>query len=92
MGTILTYTFLLVRLTFGDSIADMAQKSRNEWVLQWPGQIVIAGCQTFWTAEVEKAILSSSLNEFFAIMLELVCNLSSLNSYLVKKLLYSIEL
>ncbi|GLV39944.1 Dynein heavy chain at 36C [Carabus blaptoides fortunei] len=67
-----------VRLTFGDSMADMAKKSRNEWVLQWPGQIVIAGCQTFWTAEVEKAILSSKLKEFFAIMLELLDGLRSL--------------
>ncbi|KAH9632511.1 hypothetical protein HF086_015396 [Spodoptera exigua] len=29
---------------------------RAEWVLRWPGQVVIAGSQTAWTAGVEKAI------------------------------------
>uniref|UniRef100_A0A3B4XBH6 Dynein heavy chain hydrolytic ATP-binding dynein motor region domain-containing protein n=1 Tax=Seriola lalandi dorsalis TaxID=1841481 RepID=A0A3B4XBH6_SERLL len=29
---------------------------RVEWVLSWPGQVVIAGCQVFWTAEVSEAL------------------------------------
>ncbi|EDQ91509.1 uncharacterized protein MONBRDRAFT_15298, partial [Monosiga brevicollis MX1] len=29
---------------------------RTDFVIAWPGQIVIAGCQTTWTSEVEKAI------------------------------------
>lgn len=41
------------------------QKPRTEWVLSWPGQVVIAGCQVFWTTEVSEALaqgdLSSSL-------------------------------
>uniref|UniRef100_UPI00398EE5C8 dynein axonemal heavy chain 1 isoform X2 n=1 Tax=Pristiophorus japonicus TaxID=55135 RepID=UPI00398EE5C8 len=29
---------------------------RAEWVLIWPGQVVIAGCQTFWTMEVSESL------------------------------------
>uniref|UniRef100_A0A8C4TYN4 Dynein axonemal heavy chain 1 n=1 Tax=Falco tinnunculus TaxID=100819 RepID=A0A8C4TYN4_FALTI len=29
---------------------------RTTWVLQWPGQVVIAGCQIFWTKEVSEAL------------------------------------
>ena len=32
------------------------QIKRTEWVLNWPGQIVIAGAQAYWTAEVTKAL------------------------------------
>lgn len=32
------------------------QQPRAEWVLSWPGQVVIAGCQVFWTAEVSEAL------------------------------------
>ncbi|XP_065194434.1 dynein axonemal heavy chain 1-like [Sycon ciliatum] len=34
---------------------------RTEWVLQWPGQIAIAGCQTFWTSDVTAAIEADEL-------------------------------
>eukprot|EP01012_Entosiphon_sulcatum_P030911 TRINITY_DN3847_c0_g1_i1.p1 TRINITY_DN3847_c0_g1~~TRINITY_DN3847_c0_g1_i1.p1 ORF type:complete len:4187 (-),score=787.17 TRINITY_DN3847_c0_g1_i1:47-10915(-) len=30
--------------------------SRNQWVLRWPGQVVIAVGQIFWTAECEEAL------------------------------------
>ena len=29
---------------------------REEWVLDWPGQIVLSGSQTHWTTEVSDAI------------------------------------
>lgn len=32
------------------------QQPRVEWVLSWPGQVVIAGCQVYWTAEVSEAL------------------------------------
>ena len=37
-------------------ISFMNQVERTEWVLNWPGQVVIAGCQTFWTTMVEEAL------------------------------------
>ena len=46
------------------SLKDLAKKSlqaypntlRTEWAKMWPGQIVLAGSQIYWTTEVEKAI------------------------------------
>lgn len=59
-----------IRVIFGDSMTDMPKKTRKEWVLEWPGQIVIAGCQTYWTAEVEAAILKKDLPGFFEVLLD----------------------
>uniref|UniRef100_A0A4W3IMR6 Dynein axonemal heavy chain 1 n=1 Tax=Callorhinchus milii TaxID=7868 RepID=A0A4W3IMR6_CALMI len=53
---------------------------RTEWVLSWPGQVVIAGCQINWTIEVSKALgvgkvasklyphLSTQLNDLVALV------------------------
>lgn len=49
---------------------DIYKKDRKEWVLCWPGQIVIAGSQTYWTAGVEQGISTNTLPEFFEILLE----------------------
>nr|XP_061814136.1 dynein axonemal heavy chain 1-like [Nerophis lumbriciformis] len=37
------------------------EKPREEWVLSWPGQVVIAGCQVYWTAEVSEALEQGDL-------------------------------
>ncbi|XP_077458505.1 dynein axonemal heavy chain 1 [Stigmatopora argus] len=34
---------------------------REEWVLSWPGQVVIAGCQVYWTSEVSEALEQGDL-------------------------------
>ncbi|XP_027011591.1 dynein axonemal heavy chain 1 isoform X2 [Tachysurus fulvidraco] len=39
------------------------EKPRTQWVLSWPGQVVIAGCQTFWTAEVSESLEKGDLTE-----------------------------
>jgi dynein heavy chain len=40
------------------------QRARTEWVLKWPGQIVIAGCQTYWTQQVSQALEQKNLAEY----------------------------
>lgn len=57
-------SFLLVRTVLGDSLIDIVGKPRTNWVLRWPGQIVIAGSQTVWTAGVEDGIRNDKLGEF----------------------------
>ena len=34
---------------------------RNEWVLSWPGQVVIASSTIHWTAEVTQVSSNTSL-------------------------------
>ena len=41
-----------------DSIADYATKPRTDWILQWPGQLVLNCGQVYWTKEVTDAIAS----------------------------------
>lgn len=38
-----------------------AQLPRKQWVLQWPGQVVICASSIFWTTEVSEAIVNNSL-------------------------------
>ncbi|XP_006892361.1 PREDICTED: dynein heavy chain 1, axonemal [Elephantulus edwardii] len=35
---------------------------RSVWVLSWPGQVTIAGCQTYWTMEVAEALETGDLS------------------------------
>ena len=42
---------------------------RTEWVLKWPGQVVIAGCQTYWTTEVSAALEEGNLPDLYQKML-----------------------
>lgn len=39
-----------------------SQMLRTQWVLNWPGQVTIAGCQTYWTLEVEEALEAGNLS------------------------------
>lgn len=48
------------------------QTQRTAWVLQWPGQIVIAGCQTYWTTDVEQAIRNGDLAGYYKVLLKQV--------------------
>ena len=50
------------------SAADYRASPRGEWVLRWPGQVIIAGSTLFWTEEVEAAINAdgnAGLHEYY---------------------------
>ncbi|NXX96308.1 DYH1 protein, partial [Centropus bengalensis] len=51
-----------VRDSIERSIGVYSETPRTEWVLQWPGQVVIAGCQIFWTKEVSEALEAGDLS------------------------------
>lgn len=40
------------------SLKEYAEIPRTQWVLRWPGQVVLVGSQTFWTKELGEAILN----------------------------------
>uniref|UniRef100_A0A8C7UPX5 Dynein axonemal heavy chain 1 n=1 Tax=Oncorhynchus mykiss TaxID=8022 RepID=A0A8C7UPX5_ONCMY len=44
-------------------ICTLGRGRRSKWVLSWPGQVVIAGCQTFWTTEVSNALEQGDLTD-----------------------------
>ena len=53
------------RVVFCDFISVVLQTPRTEWVLQWPGQVVIAGCQTHWTKEVSEALIENKIDALY---------------------------
>ncbi|KAF5270064.1 hypothetical protein FQA39_LY08476 [Lamprigera yunnana] len=59
-----------IRTTYGDSLEDMAFRKRKEWVLLWPGQLVIACCQRYWTNGVEEGLNNNALHAFFIRLLD----------------------
>ncbi|XP_052743009.1 dynein axonemal heavy chain 1-like [Bicyclus anynana] len=54
-----------IRLTLVAAMDEIYTMRRAEWVLRWPGQVVIAGSQTAWTAGVEQAIADYQMDVFF---------------------------
>lgn len=47
-------TSILDHITKG--VKSYAETSREKWILEWPGQVVICVSQIYWTKEVEAAI------------------------------------
>ena len=37
--------------------------------MKWPGQVVIAGCQTYWTSDVSQALNEGVLPQLYQKML-----------------------
>ena len=50
------------------------KENRKDWVLQWPGQIIIAGCQTYWTKMVTDAVNDNQLKALYQSLLNQVSN------------------
>ncbi|KAM6980842.1 dynein axonemal heavy chain 1 [Aplochiton taeniatus] len=50
-----------LRTSIERSLKVYPETPRTQWVLSWPGQVVIAGCQTFWTTEVSESLEKKDL-------------------------------
>ncbi|CAF1247347.1 unnamed protein product, partial [Didymodactylos carnosus] len=45
-----------LRQIIRDSLQDYLTRPRKKWVQYWPGQVVIAGSQVYWTKQVSEAL------------------------------------
>ncbi|XP_059151038.1 dynein axonemal heavy chain 3-like [Physella acuta] len=57
---------LSLREEMGKAVKVYPSTKRGDWVLQWPGQIVLAASQIHWTAEVTQAIRFGGLKAYLA--------------------------
>ncbi|GFS14644.1 dynein heavy chain 3, axonemal [Elysia marginata] len=57
---------LSLREVMGKAVNAYPTTQREQWVLQWPGQIVLAASQIHWTAEVTQAIRYGGLRAYLA--------------------------
>ncbi|XP_055958183.1 dynein axonemal heavy chain 3 [Patella vulgata] len=55
---------LSLRTVMTKAVKAYPETPRKDWVLQWPGQIVLAASQTHWTAEVTQAIMAGQLEGY----------------------------
>jgi len=49
------------------SVIAYANSKRREWVLQWPGQVVICGDSIYWTADVSDSIQNGTLANYLTL-------------------------
>ena len=52
-----------LRAQLSRALEEYSEPERPEWVLRWPGQLVIAGCQSVWSANTDRAIAAGALKE-----------------------------
>ncbi|KAI6649612.1 Dynein heavy chain 1, axonemal [Oopsacas minuta] len=55
---------LSIRENIKHALESYNKTPRNEWVTSWPGQVVLAGCQAYWTIQVANAIKKNSLDKY----------------------------
>lgn len=67
-------------------VTNIIQIKRTDWVLKWPGQVVIAGCQTYWTSEVTEALENKCLKEGYQKLLSQLDDLRNLVRLDLKKI------
>jgi dynein heavy chain len=46
------------------SVVAYAETRRRDWVLAWPGQVVICGDSIFWTVDVSDSIQNGTLGDY----------------------------
>ena len=54
-----------INTKMGESIKDYATNERKQWVLNWPGQILLGCDQVYWSRETEVAIEANNLKGYY---------------------------
>jgi dynein heavy chain len=67
-----------IRVIIRDALADYLVRPRTEWVLAWPGQVVICGGQYYWTQAVSKALDEKRIEDYHRVQLAELDDLRSL--------------
>ena len=52
-----------LRAQLSQALEAYSEPERPQWVLSWPGQLVIAGCQSVWSANTDRAIAAGALKD-----------------------------
>ena len=60
LGQVEDHMIKALKQICADSVASYATSKRTDWVLHWPGQIILAVSQIYWTEGVEKALKTST--------------------------------
>lgn len=50
-----------LRDVMAQSVAAYESEPRVQWVVEWPGQVVLAGTSIYWTRDVAAAIRNGTL-------------------------------
>lgn len=53
----------------GEALEIIETVPRTKWLYMWPGQVVLCGGQTYWTAHVEESIRNGTLLDYYNLML-----------------------
>ncbi|CAF1941259.1 unnamed protein product [Rotaria magnacalcarata] len=53
-----------LRQIIHDALEDYLERPRKLWVQYWPGQVVVAGSQTFWTRQVSQALEKKDIQRY----------------------------
>ncbi|XP_074644244.1 dynein axonemal heavy chain 1-like [Tubulanus polymorphus] len=67
-----------LRQIIKESLKNYVEVKRTDWVLNWPGQVVIAGSQTFWTTDVTKGLEDNALKDVYDLQLQQLDDLRNL--------------
>ncbi|KMQ95378.1 dynein heavy chain axonemal [Lasius niger] len=58
-----------LRELISEALEMVETTSRKQWMYMWPGQVVLCGSQTYWTAHVEEGIRNNTLSDYHSLML-----------------------
>ena len=45
------------------ALGEYSQETSEKWLLDWPGQVILAVSQILWTKSITKALQSNSSNQ-----------------------------